>query len=514
MANGYSENENNEANKYGENDIGNLVNVTFKLADGTVKTLNSVLLLSIEDGIYRSIYTIIDPAHGEIKISSDGFTEHPILDKLEIIEPRLQTHKVDAVSYFDFAKLPLEGRTSVINSLKQINEQKCLVKFSYQDPVELTQSKVLLSGKFIFSMENPDKLEVIKVDGSKVVVPFNSISFLEIFTVSSDQDLAIYNANINAAGLTYNDEEFAISPLEKQEVEELALELLKDVSHTNIYRNQKLYDYFAQHPEFILTRVVYMNSTAVFPDNDLQKLREITKQLPINVLAALVHPGISIRIDEFLEFFKLNIDELTQLSTLEIVNKFSNEVDRQAGGPMRLYRGMALDPDQADRFKSNGIPSPNFSTPYAVNRLSSLLNPNYYSSNRVNSIRSIREEVFERLSSPNSESEDPSSALVSLSTYPEVAASVGWHSSNRINDTNAHPYLFEVELPIIELMDPFKMVRRSSDVDIVGKTYSDQANQRVELMYPFQIPISNIVGINRLDKGSVPSFNVKIGRSS
>jgi hypothetical protein len=167
---------------------------------------------------------------------------------------------------------------------------------------------------------------------------------------------------------------------------------------------------------------------------------------------------------------------------------------------------MALTKDEVENIRNGPMLSPGLRNADRGKKIiSDMINPDlapfrFQSEKKPNS---FRQDCFARVTDAL-----PGNCSITLSTsvYPEVASSVGWHSSGRTEDENASPYLFQLQIPRIMTYCEEDMMegdyRGPDGVKIGEKIFSRRNVLRrptgLEVFVPFAILKDWIVDVRKI----------------
>lgn len=161
-----------------------------------------------------------------------------------------------------------------------------------------------------------------------------------------------------------------------------------------------------------------------YGDSGLRFLDQLSQIHP--KLANFIYdPGIINHFESFLIFLKnKGINSQSSFSFFRLREEFS-----QSLGKRRVYRALALAPDDVIRLQKGGI------------ALKETFNKN-----------TMRLSFFENMKLRLNDEENPSDILQSVSDFPDVAVSVGVHFYHQSQVAEKVLALFELEIPVLDLI--------------------------------------------------------------
>ena len=344
---------------------------------------------------------------------------------------------------------------------------------------------ILVSGAF--SLEQiTDGYEVIKITDS------NGVAHM----VDPDRvysDFAVSDRPEDVALLKSSTEHINIVDADRTERVELAQELVTDL---NVLDNSKYYEYFSKDPERaknLLSRW-YRRGSGTF--NIEHVIQEVESELGAEYLATLADPGIAQHFDAFFAFAKeMKRKKNTLPSPVELRKSFSEHL-----GTKTIYRGMMLTDEELALVQKSGILSPALTN---KDRASHVIQETIDPTERQSMARYARDFYSEIMGRLTDFHDRENSTTISVSAHEPVARSVGYHSSDQLENPEKHMYVFECEVPVISLikMENVFDYERNPDTKLtIGDFETDEGTDlEVEMFVPYNIPPTAIKKTERVD---------------
>ena len=274
---------------------------------------------------------------------------------------------------------------------------------------------------------------------------------------------------------------------EKQDRIDLARKL---IASGDILGQAGYYEYFQRDPS--LPRQLFTQwYDRRFPVEDV--VNEVTDTLGEAYVSLLANPGVMQHHQEFLQFATQMRDENGELPPItNLLTQFSEHL-----GTATVYRGMMLTPDEVGQLAEAGAVAPGLrDVEAAAWTLEALLCPYRQFMRRAVQSQSLHDEIVGRLTDLG---ENQDSMLLSVSAYPEVAQSVGFHDSRQTRDASRNMHVITAELPrlsVITMEGPFNSDYKPGTLLRMGEKVFDEENDlAVEMFVPFSLPQQSIGGV-------------------
>ncbi|MEZ4815577.1 MAG: hypothetical protein R3A80_10290 [Bdellovibrionota bacterium] len=266
---------------------------------------------------------------------------------------------------------------------------------------------------------------------------------------------------------------------------------------TSPFQNPEIYEYFANNTQELSTTLNrwYADQkkhhpkevAAVFDNFEIART-----VLPSRLLSLFIDPGIAARSPEFLKFAQEEYRKNPSISSLEMRNLFSNNL-----GKAHVYRALLLSPNEAIKIKENGMNS----TANAVKVRSDIYFHLFSPSPHTAAIPqdSPHAAIYKRNGRVNVSG---GSILMSHSLYPEVAASVAYHSNPQAHEDAKKLYLFELEIPQLDLIYETGLLSKDSENENITFQVGDiryaASDPGIEIFSWTQMPPSQILGYKEI----------------
>lgn len=252
---------------------------------------------------------------------------------------------------------------------------------------------------------------------------------------------------------------------------------LKDLSYTKAL----LYRWYDRHSKVMIDKV--------------------SSELGERYIVLLTDPGVANRVDELIILGKKYVQKNPDASPSELRAFFSEHLGR-----VKIFRGMMLTEQQKRKALKEGIYARGF------------LNSGNIQNSLINTLDSLslKKDVPYLENYPKSPGEEISGRIhrlykaeksmwISTSKYKEIAESVGYHNSGKINEQGYKLHVFEIEIPkisTIKLEGLFKQVDRySKEMIAVGSKFKTSltGDLGVEVFIPYRIKPDDIIKVTTHD---------------
>jgi hypothetical protein len=214
-------------------------------------------------------------------------------------------------------------------------------------------------------------------------------------------------------------------------------------------------------------------------------VNHFTNLLATSHWSLLFHPGIYANMTEFQNWYETHPSVVCNLSSIELIKHFKAK-------PLSLYRGMTLTAQELDLINKQGIFAPGCLTLTTfTNYFRRLTDKNQAQTNSFSSPNIFIQDIIYRLAYSTTLAK---SGTLSLSSHEEVAASVGYWNSNRTNEKDVLPVIFEVQVPSRLIYDEFTIMKDKKgdlQISIADKIFS----QGIEYFMPTFLPTQMITAI-------------------
>lgn len=297
-------------------------------------------------------------------------------------------------------------------------------------------------------------MQVVDQDEITHILDFRYLAGSSIAIARSSED------TIEGPTATTEQEALQVFDEDREKRQALVAELARDINEHQLqpFANPKLYEYLTSLTSEQKQRLLRKYYGDLQAD---EMIRFVENSLGNEYLVLLADPGIAGNFSKFREF-------LTSSKIIRATDIFSiRKQFSQFLGTTTVYRGMALNQGEVHGIEQRGLVAP-----VVLNKRNmqiALLDMFDYHDLKSPSTRhpqsiidGIRERQVDLIGSP----EDW--ILMSVSQYPEVSSSVGWHDSKRTKERGVSPYLFTIEVPTIDLIVP-------TGIFSEGIRYKDQA---------------------------------------
>jgi hypothetical protein len=267
-----------------------------------------------------------------------------------------------------------------------------------------------------------------------------------------------------------------------------------DIQPGNIFKSRAFYDYWIQRPgetEALLKR--WYGRLLRLPEDYIETvMEEFALSLGESALAALLHPGVYVRWEQFLDFVESKGVRKESFDPFEEIQSFSKDL-----GNTSVFRAVRWPEPEFKKFSQYisypMIAVPNRPIPYVADRF---LSGERFHKEYLEKLKllfgfeegkgGIDSHIFSRLKGSSD-----SSVFVSVSEHPEVAKAAAWHYSGPFFH-KGNLYLFEAPVPVLDTIFPTdqlenlygSMSRKEFKVD--GILYSGVS---AELMIPFSFDV-------------------------
>lgn len=258
----------------------------------------------------------------------------------------------------------------------------------------------------------------------------------------------------------------------------------------NMFASPKLVEFLSRdlsNTRRLLTRWYSTDGAAI--------MKQVEGNLGEKFLPLLAEPGLVMRWKEFIPFAQGFLVKSPQATPWQVREAFSAKL-----GKRKIYRGMVLTEEEAKGMQQNGIWAPGMKDASdRQTRIVRTLNPDEGGAQR-SEISSPSNEIASRLS----DYRDERSGYLSVSSYDTVAKSVGYHTSGKTGDPTRKLFLFEIELPEIDLVRVegvfgFLGEHHRAPLTIGTETFLRSQDTTVEMFVPYHIAPGQIVSVKQED---------------
>ena len=194
-------------------------------------------------------------------------------------------------------------------------------------------------------------------------------------------------------------------------------------------------------------------------------IQKVEKNLGEKNLVLLGDPGIASRVDDLIKYTKSDQVNINKTSPFNLRKDFAKHL-----GYSKIYRGMAITDQQAAKIQHQGLLAPGLlDIRKTEEALFNLLDTNSVR-NKQDSHNSgyYVDQIIARVDYGRNNDDIYSSC----SKYRDVASSIGWYSQKKDKD-NVHPYLIEMDIPTISVIEQKGIFDNLTDLaGRIGKTFS------------------------------------------
>lgn len=283
----------------------------------------------------------------------------------------------------------------------------------------------------------------------------------------------MYISNYNYKSNTQKTVSFGEFTTRKTQETEIQ-QILKDIdSQICLFENPKFYDFFEENKSTMVKQIGTLYNRSPWGDDKGRNIiSEFTENISDKHLALLCDPGIVSRIDKLYEFVKKLPVDINKITTLELRKMFSDSL-----GTKKYYRGMTLTQEQIESIKKNGIKSINFSDDNRESIFKSL-----FLGTKDFKYTSFRNFMRDKISGENRDN-----PMISITQLESIAQKVP-EKYSRPKNSNQKIYIFELEIPQINVVEPIK----EFDMSYPGFGFYDRngnkiPKEKVESFVPFFI---------------------------
>lgn len=274
----------------------------------------------------------------------------------------------------------------------------------------------------------------------------------------------------------------------KDRIKTISAEVLRDFKTRGIHplENKKIYDFLGGMQKAKKRSVLERLAQP-------ERVNRIEKSLGEEYSICLFHPGIRVRVEDFIVFCKEQRITDEKITPVEAIARFSSHL-----GEVTLYRGIALTDNDAGTIQRQGIVAPALKDDRkGTDAIAVLLNPDTIQWDLDSPYpTTFPHDMLFRDTNIDLGSPDDS-ITISSSGYEEVASSVGWHSSGKTETPGFLPYLYTLRIPKLLTYDKRQImgdVRGPKNVVIDGKTFE---GEQLEIIVPFGVPSRMIHNVER-----------------
>jgi hypothetical protein len=259
----------------------------------------------------------------------------------------------------------------------------------------------------------------------------------------------------------------------------------------SVYDNPSYYDYLSGDPDD--TRALISR----WYRGDLAD--RVSQRLGDRFVPILADPGVANRAGALIDFASSWLPSNPDADVWQLRQAFSDFL-----GTETVYRGMVLTEAQARAMIASGIRAPGFQVPARAERSISESIQSDHRYDHVDYPRSPTAEIHARLTDFYDQG---ARMTMSVSRYSEIAASAGYHSSGHAGERGRQLYLFEIELPVLSLIEQTNLFgnERHEGPEILLRvgdefTASETGDLGVEMFVPHRIPPDAIRNVTRYDQ--------------